>query len=69
MLQPTEWVYGLCLLVPKHELGRKEGLPSRPRITRPSYDPGSLRQTKSRARTALEFPCGDIEVRCVGLTY
>lgn len=65
VLQPTERVGGLCLLVPKHELDRKEGSP-RPRIARPSYNPGSLGQTKSRARAALEFPSGDIEVRCVG---
>lgn len=70
VLQPTERLCGLCLLVPKHELARKEGSPSfQTRKARPSYNPGSLRQTKSRARAHLEFLCGDIEVRCVGLTY
>lgn len=69
VLQPAEQVCGQCLLVPKPGLGRKEGSPSRPRKARPSYDPGSLRQTRPRARAALEFPCGFVEVRCMGLTY
>lgn len=42
VLQPTEQLCGLCLLVPKHELARKEGSPSRPEKPGPPTILGAL---------------------------
>lgn len=42
VLQPTERLCGMCLLVPKHELARKEGSPSRPEKPGPPTILGAL---------------------------